>query len=85
MMVTPFPRLPFVSRPTRTTVDLLGADGSLLQVHVVFSWWHLGQRSFRQLSFAICLTYPLLNTTNLTVIRDSIFPNSSSIIALARS
>ena len=53
MIVTPFPRLPFVSRPTRTTVDLLGADDSLLQVQVVFSWWHLGQSSFRQSSCPI--------------------------------
>jgi hypothetical protein len=52
-VVTPLPRLPFVSRLTRTTVDLLGADGSLLQVQVVFNWWHLEQRSFRQLFFAI--------------------------------
>jgi hypothetical protein len=51
MIVTPLPPLPFVSRPTRTTVDLLGSSG--LQVHVVLSWWHLGQRSFRQPSFPI--------------------------------
>jgi len=32
------PRLPLVSRPTRTMVALLGADGSFWQVHVVLSW-----------------------------------------------
>jgi hypothetical protein len=53
MIVTPLPRLPFVSRPTRITVVLLGAGGSLLQVHVVLSWWHFGQSSFRQSSCPI--------------------------------
>ena len=51
MTVTPLPLLPFVSRPTRTTVDLFGGSG--LQVHVFLSWWHFGQSSFRQSSFPI--------------------------------
>jgi hypothetical protein len=34
-------------------MDLLGAEGSLVQVQVFLSWWHLGQRSFRQSSFTI--------------------------------
>jgi hypothetical protein len=38
MVVAPFPRLPFVSRPTRPTVALLGTDSSPLQVHVLLSW-----------------------------------------------
>ncbi len=53
MIVTPLPPRPFVSRPTRTTVDLLGANGSVWQVQVFFSWWHFGQSSFRQSSFPI--------------------------------
>jgi hypothetical protein len=48
--VTPLPRRPAVSRPTRTIPSpagrggpLLGAGGFLLQVHWAWGWSHLGQ------------------------------------------
>src|SRR5437763_1080382 len=53
MIVTPLPPRPLVSRLTRTTVDLLGAGDSVMQVHVVLSCLHLGHSSFRQSSFPI--------------------------------
>ena len=81
----PLPRLPFVSRPTRTTMDLLGAGDSALQVQVVFSCLHFGQSSFLQLSFPIGRSQLFLNTTTRTSIGRSILRNSSSMIALVCS
>ena len=45
---------------TSTTLVLLGVDGSLVQVQVFLSWWHLGQRRSRHFSLPIAESLPLL-------------------------